>query len=285
MHMCRMLGIVASEPTDFRICLREAPRSLGTLSREHPHGWGVAVFAGSGGWTVQKQPRCADEDAHFGQVACGSRGEVLVAHVRKRTVGPISLENTHPFRRGDWVFAHNGTVEDQGHLRRASSGRRLQEVTGQTDSELLFSYVLTRLDEANPSSVEAVSGALRRLVDELVGRPNVGAVNFLLSNGEDLFAYRYGRTLFVLERSPHDELRPLRESAETGAVVETRWTRRRRAVLVASERLTDEPWRVVEEGTLLHVGRRPEPRLRVLSGAVEVGPPSAADRRPCERTG
>ncbi len=283
--MCRMLGIVASEPTDFRICLREAPRSLGTLSREHPHGWGVAVFAGKSGWTVQKQPRCADEDAHFGQVACGSRGEVLIAHVRKRTVGAVSLENTHPFQRGDWVFAHNGTVEDQEHLRRGSSGRRLQELTGQTDSELLFSYLLTRLDDVDASSLEAVSGALGRLVAELDSLPRVGAVNFLLSNGEDLFAYRRGRTLFVLERSPHDELRPIRESLETGAVVETRWTRRRRAVLVASERLTDEPWRAVEEGTLLHVGRRAEPVLRVLSGAVAAGSASGANPHPSERAG
>jgi predicted glutamine amidotransferase len=42
--MCRLLGIVSSEPTEFRIILHEAPRSLAALSREHRDGWGLAVF-------------------------------------------------------------------------------------------------------------------------------------------------------------------------------------------------------------------------------------------------
>ena len=61
--MCRMLGIVASEPTDFKVCLRDAPRSLATLSREHPHGWGLAVLADresedpeTGKWKLDKRP-------------------------------------------------------------------------------------------------------------------------------------------------------------------------------------------------------------------------------------
>ena len=42
--MCRLLGIASSEPTHFRIVFKEAPRSLATLSREHPDGWGVAIY-------------------------------------------------------------------------------------------------------------------------------------------------------------------------------------------------------------------------------------------------
>jgi hypothetical protein len=35
--------------------------------------------------------------------------------------------------------------------------------------------------------------------------------------------------------------------------------------LVASEALTDEPWQVVEEGTLLRIDRADEPRVWVLA--------------------
>jgi len=48
-------------------------------------------------------------------------------------------------------------------------------------------------------------------------------------------------------------------TAQTSVV--TRWSPSRRAVFIASERVTDEPWREVPEGTLLRVDREPEPHL------------------------
>ena len=111
--MCRLLGIASNETTDFKIVLREAPRSLAALSREHRDGWGIAVFdAQSRKWQIDKGAACAGEDERFHRLAVGSRGELLVSHVRQKTIGETSLANTHPFERGRWVFAHNGTVKD-----------------------------------------------------------------------------------------------------------------------------------------------------------------------------
>jgi predicted glutamine amidotransferase len=266
-----MLGIVASEATSFRFCLHQAPRSLSSLSREHPHGWGIAVHdAGQDDWRIHKEAAPAHGDERFVDAAAESRGHVLVAHVRKRTVGPVGIENTHPFRRGRWVFAHNGTLDDQEGLRRDTSPARLAEVMGATDSELFFAYILTHIDAEAPAEEathEAVERALVRVIDGVspgLAGSKGGAANFLLSNGEDLYAFRMGRSLFQLERKPGDEVRPSRRSPETGAVIDTPWTPRRRAVLVASEALTDEPWQAMEEGTLLAVRRRPEPRASVV---------------------
>jgi predicted glutamine amidotransferase len=268
--MCRMLGIVASETTDFRFCLHEAPRSLHCLSREHPDGWGIAVYASNeSGWSVQKQAACAGDDDRFVDVAASSTGHSMVAHIRKRTVGPIGVENTHPFRRGRWVFAHNGTIQDLPALRKRTSPARIAEIRGATDSELFFAYLLAFIDaegggaeEASPAAVEA---ALARASVELRASPSFSASNFLLSNGRELYAFRRGRSLFALERKPGDAVRPSRRSSETGATIETRWTARRRAVLVASEAITDEPWQPVEEGTLVAVVRQPEPQIRVIA--------------------
>jgi len=271
-----MIGIVADETAEFRFCLKEAPRSLGLLSREHPHGWGIAVYDPHRGWGTTKQPVCAGEDPHFTATAGRTRGEVLVAHVRRRTVGPISLENTHPFERGRWVFAHNGTIDDVGYLRAHSSAERLAEVKGSTDSEVFFAFVLTHLDRADathaslshpapPSDTPHADAAVVAAVREIGGRPGFGASNFLLSNGDALYAFRQGRTLHVLTRQPSDEVVSQRVSRETGAVIDTPWTRRRRAVLVASEQITDEPWAAVAEGTLLKVRRRPTPEVSTLA--------------------
>jgi predicted glutamine amidotransferase len=266
--MCRLLGIVSSEPTDFRIVLREAPLSMAALSKEHRDGWGLAVFDPERrGWCVEKGAACACEDDRFHQLAVGSRGQLLVAHIRQKTVGETSLANTHPFERGRWVFAHNGTVKDVGWLRSHSSCERLAEIGGETDSELLFAWVLTRLDEAGVAA-QPVSDATDRALGAAVrvarDHAGFGAFNFLLSDGTTTYAHRHGRTLHLLDRGPRDEVR-IRRTAHDGTVFETPWSEQRLAVFIASERMTDEPWQRVEDGTLLRIDRLPAPHWRLIA--------------------
>src|SRR4051794_20856812 len=102
--MCRLLGIVASELTEFGLVLTEAPRCLATLSREHPDGWGIAIHKapdptgapdldstrslGEDPWQTHKGTAPAGEDSRFRELAARSRGHLLVAHIRQKTVGP-----------------------------------------------------------------------------------------------------------------------------------------------------------------------------------------------------
>ncbi len=265
--MCRLLGIASSEPTDFRIVLREAPRSLAVLSREHRDGWGIAIFEESRGWRVDRSIACAGEDDRFHEVAVGARGEMLVSHVRQKTVGQTSLANTHPFVRGRWVFAHNGTVKDLDWLRSQTSPERLQEIGGETDSELLFAWLLTTLDEASvtgsPASPET-DRAIGLAVRAARQRRDFGAFNFLLSDGAITYAHRHGRTLHLLERTPQDPVR-VRRTSHDGTSVMTPWSQHRTAVFVASERMTDEPWQVIEDGILLRIERVPVPHFRLVA--------------------
>lgn len=263
--MCRLVGVVASEATDFRFTLQEAPRSLVALSPDHPDGWGLAVHARERGWELHKQAVCAKSDASFKDLAASSRGELLVAHVRKRTVGPIGSANTHPFKRERWVFAHNGTIDDVGWLAERTSHARRTEIEGDTDSELLFAALLSAIDDAGPLPDRArIDEALAETVSACHARRDLGASNFLLSDGQALYAHRSGRTLFLLARGRGDHVLATRRSSETRAVVETRWSERRVAVLVASERLSDEPWVEVPERTLLRVDVSPAPTVQTL---------------------
>ena len=266
--MCRLLAISSSESTDFKIVLREAPRSLAALSREHRDGWGIAVFdAARGSWSIDRGILCATEDERFHRLAVGSHGDVLVSHVRQKTVGATSLANTHPFQRGRWVFAHNGTIKDVAWLGSQVSPERHVEIEGETDSELLFAWVLTKLDEtgvalepASPRTDRTLAEATKAARD----RVDFGAFSFLLSDGATTYAHRFGRSLFLLERTPHDEVRARRTSRD-GTIVETPWSPQRSAVFVASERITDEPWQNVAEGMLLRVERMPAPEWRLVA--------------------
>ena len=220
-----MFGVVAEAPVALRVLLAAAPRSLAALSREHRDGWGLASTLGDG-WLVQKGVDCAEESERFHDVAREGRATSAIAHVRQKTVGPTSLANTHPFARGEWVLAHNGTVDDVAGLVARCSPERLAEVEGDTDSERLLAYLLTSIDEAADTRRGLVRGVRR-----LAGMPGRGAVNFLLSDGRRLFAHRSGRTLFALER-------------------DARCGRRTASVTFASERLTDEQWRELPQESL-----------------------------------
>jgi predicted glutamine amidotransferase len=265
--MCRLLGIASSEPTDFKIVLREAPRSLAALSREHRDGWGIAVWGQDSGWHVEKGIACAGEDERFHSLAVGSRGHMLLSHIRQKTIGDTSLANTHPFERGRWVFAHNGTVNDVAWLRQQTATHRAAEARGETDSELLFAWLLTRLDDAGVAHVPAthetdrVIAAAARMARE---RPGFGAFNFLLSDGATMYAHRFGRTMHLLERGPSDAVRQTRR-AHDGTVVETPWSGRRSAVFVASEKITDEPWQPIDDGMLIRIERAPVPHWRLVA--------------------
>jgi predicted glutamine amidotransferase len=266
--MCRLLGITANEPTEFRIVLREAPRSLAALSREHRDGWGIAVFdARAEAWRIEKGVLCAGEDERFHRLAIGSCGELLISHIRQKTIGDCTLTNTHPFARDTWVFAHNGTIKDLAWLRAQVSAERLAQIVGETDSELLFAWLLSRLDDAGVTreiASERTDDALDVAVRLGRDRPGFGAFNFVLSNGATMYAHRFGRSMFLLERGKRDQVRQKRTSSD-GTIVETPWSGARAAVFIASEHITEEPWQQIEEGTLLRVERAPVPHWRLIS--------------------
>ncbi|MFO0761580.1 MAG: class II glutamine amidotransferase [Byssovorax sp.] len=246
--MCRLIGACSAGDAGYAFCLQGAPRSLAALSPEHPHGWGLAVHDGAEGWSLVRSPACARDDQGFSGAAERARGPILIAHIRKRTVGPVRVENTHPFRRGRWVFAHNGTVTDLDFLTRRTSPARLAEIEGDTDSERLFAFLLTALDEA-ASTMESIGNALARALRSAILRPDFGTANLLLSDGRSLFTFRAGRSLYLLDR----------KRAPASPVADAH--RRRPAVLVASERLTDEPWDEIPEGALLRIDGGEAPRV------------------------
>jgi predicted glutamine amidotransferase len=236
--MCRLLGIVAREPQGFRRCLREDRRSLAVLGREHNDGWGIAVHDSKAGWKVTKQCTGAGSDPAFDAAASDAKGALIIAHVRKRTVGDVSFNNTHPFRHHDWVFAHNGTIERVAELR-AAIGSTVSTPLGNTDSELLFAFLMDRL-ASHPRALGSriiTDMVLSRAVEDLARMPSLGTATFVLSDGAVLYAYRLGPPLYLLERRLHG---------------------RPEAILVASEPVTSgEHWMPIAERTLLTVWRRP----------------------------
>ena len=216
--MCRILGCVAREPVSIRHDLLESDNPFIRQAEEHDSGWGMAVYERPDGDrpTCVRFARAAHEDPDF-TPATERRGRIFNAHVRRATMGGLTLENTHPFCLGNYSFGHNGTVLHYARLLEPG----VAAAQGQTDSEHLFNFLMHDFDPG------AVAASLRRAVLAVIARSRFSGVNFLFSDGERLYAYRLG-------------------------VFDLYWTARPDRLVVASEQTSsEETWHTVRQDVLL----------------------------------
>jgi predicted glutamine amidotransferase len=215
--MCRVFGCVAADPRSIRHELLEAENPFIRQSEEHDSGWGMAVYErGEGGQPrLLRYPHAAHAHDEFMR-STEAHGRIFNAHVRRATMGGLSLENTHPFCMGNYSFCHNGTVLEYPRLLHPA----VRRPEGDTDSEHMFNNLMGVYDPAEPVA------SLRRMATAAVGTGPFSGLNFLFSDGERLFAYRLG-------------------------IFELHWLSRPGQLLVASEKVTDEEWHTVAQDVLL----------------------------------
>ncbi len=276
--MCRLYAMHANEPTRVECGLVMAQNALMEQSKGdmeglmHGHGWGVADYP-DGVPIVENQTWAAFHGEHFKKAAARIYARTAVAHVRRATVGPTSIENTHPFVHGRWIFAHNGTVPffDEVRFRMLGAMDPLHrvEVRGQTDSEHVFRYILSLfLRQPEAGLFESV----RRGLDQIVGwcaevdPDRAVGLNIVLTDGEHLIGSRLNRSLFHLSR---DHLHVCTVCGRTHVKHEAKTAYR--AVEVASEPVTiDEVWQEVPNGTVFRATE--DFGLEMMPIAVEPAP-------------
>ena len=131
---------------------------------------------------------------------------LFLAHIRAAIGSPVQQTNCHPFRRERWLFVHNGLIAGFQAMRRdlllAVDPSLFNDITGSTDSELLFHLALTFGLEGDPlGAMEQAVGFVESTARERgVESPVQGT--FGISDGERLWAIRYSsehasRTLFA----------------------------------------------------------------------------------------
>jgi glutamine amidotransferase len=171
----------------------------------------------------------------------------VIAHIRKATQGEVSLENCHPFVRElwgrYWVFAHNGNLSDYAPRLHGSF-----KPVGQTDSERAFCWLMQELAKSHASvpSVQELSLTLRELVPQVA---RFGTFNFLLSNGQALWAHASTNLHYVLRRHPFTQATLSDEDLSVNFADHTRASDRV-AVVVTAPLTTDEAWVAFEPGRL-----------------------------------
>lgn len=212
--MCQLLGVSVSEPIRLRFAWEQFARR-GSSDGGNPDGWGIAYYEDRDVLLLREPRPAADSPlVHFlGAAAPYSR--CIISHIRRATGGENVLANTQPFvryRHGRaHVFAHNGYLDAPDF---AVPEGALPAV-GDTDSELLFAYLLSRLEplwrETPTAEVPSLSARLEVLTEIAGLARQFGAANFIYCDGVTLFAHAHRHTvpgeaisdlpgLYVLER-------------------------------------------------------------------------------------
>ena len=172
-HDVSPLCFARNEPTHVECGLVRRRRADGAEPREseglmHGHGWGVADYP-DGVPVMEKRTWAAFHGERFAKKAARVYARTVVAHVRRATVGPPHIDDTHPFTLGRFIFAHNGTVPnfDQGAATPAGGDRQhpCNDIRGDTDSEHIFMYLMTLRSRApGENPLETVWRGLRRIL-------------------------------------------------------------------------------------------------------------------------
>lgn len=259
--MCRLYAMHANEPTRVECGLVRSQNALMAQSESdmsgyaHGHGWGVADYPNVLP-VVEKQTWAAFHGEHFARKAARVYARTAVAHVRRATVGGTSIENTHPFDHGRWIFAHNGTIPNFDKVRfrilEHMDPLHRSEIRGTTDSEHVFRYLLSLfLRHPERGLMEAVRDGLEQVVNwsqEVDPHARIG-LNIVLTDGERMVGSRLNRSLFYLQRD-HEFSCPICGRPHVHHTPSTDY----QAIEIASEPVTDgELWHEVPNGTLYRV--------------------------------
>jgi predicted glutamine amidotransferase len=187
--MCQLLGMNCHLPSAISFSF-EGFSARGGGTDLHKDGWGIAFYGDEGCqlFTDHLSSVTSPVAASIKRSPIKSRN--IIAHIRKATQGPVAPENSHPFMRElwgqQWTFAHNGDLKNFDPV------HSTQYVpAGATDSERAFCEMMRRMAERFPDfgSPPSLPELFEFIADLALEIASFGVFNFLLSNGDVLFAH------------------------------------------------------------------------------------------------
>ena len=220
-------------------------------------GFGMGWYDSAGRPAVYRSMAPAWADANLRELAAHIESGLFLTHVRAAIGSAVQESNCHPFRRGRWLFVHNGFIADFHVLRRdlmlAVDPLLFAEIQGSTDTEVVFHLALTfGLEEDPIQALETTVG----LIEDVARRHGVASpvqATFGVSDGTTLWAVRYAsdghaRSLFASDNvETVQRLYPDNERLERLGPDDR---------LIVSEPFSDLPgvWREIPEATAVTVG-------------------------------
>jgi predicted glutamine amidotransferase len=248
--VCRLLGYCSRGDASLEDLIgAEGLREFTGLCALHGDGWGMAWYD-AGEPVIRKSPLRADGEVEFGKLAREPLGDLGLVHLRWATPGlSVNERNSHPFRYGQHVFAHNGAIHPQDRLPEMLPAAAERELAGTTDSERYFLLIMSRL-AANGGDVVA---AIAEATADIDRRFEANSLNAILLSPDKLYAISW----FHHARIPEAKLRQhgYERADEIAAYFDLAYLETGDAVVVASSGWRQAGWTPLENRQVLVVDR------------------------------
>jgi len=222
--MARLIGYMANRADRLRDAFREERQAI-TSAPDQRGAWGIGFYQGDE-VLHKKQPTPDGEPIDWNVIAQNVKTDCAMAHVRQATVGGFSVDNTHPFRLRQWLFAHVGTIAGfdgvNETLRSELPDFLRRNLRGSSDSEVFFHMILAglhaknQLDAVMPTAATIV-GAIAEAVKKIDAVAPNSTLNVLLSNGRAMYAMRHGGPFGYVDRTRTHEEGAADEPARPGS--------------------------------------------------------------------
>lgn len=249
--MCRLLGVMANKPVDLEFSLLKADIPFRNFGNSNPDGWGIGWYENNEAKIYKESISAVNEESTITTHAKEVKSNIIICHVRRKTKRGSAERNSHPFKYDkNWLFAHNGSV-DKDYLYSLLKDTYKSKIIGEADSEVYFHYIMQCIEECG-DIINGIKEAICKTT-----QASYSGLNFLLSNGNSLYAFRYAKnsqdyyTLYKLERTSFKRVPDEVKSKETGALLRSKMLTGEKAVLICSEKLTEEKWQEIGNGNLL----------------------------------
>ena len=167
----------------------------GSILATNGDGFGV------GWYTEKKEPGLfkgaepAWSNENLTEVCAQTKSPIFMAHIRAASTGGIQRSNAHPFKYQNWLFQHNGYVDNFPLIRRdlqfAIAPELYSFLKGTTDSETFFLLAITYGLQDNPKA------AIEKMILRVKHACNQHDIAFnlvlscSLSDGDTLYTLRY----------------------------------------------------------------------------------------------
>ncbi len=246
--MSRLFGIIAKKDVDVNfLLLREEVEEEKVIEKlKSGIGFGWYEMGKTKTLRIPVVKNFEPKEEKFWKFAETIHSKIVIFHIREKTVGELSEYNTHPFSEGNFMFAHMGTIENWKAVENLLELKWKKKIKGETDSERLFYLLLQNWDEKDP--VNSVSKTVKQI--ESVSYYN--SLNFLITNGDRLFAFKKGNfPLFYVRKKPGNEL--CCASKSTHLAIRSSALKVEEAVVISAETLSEENWKELRDGEVFIV--------------------------------
>ncbi len=186
------------------------PNALKQLGDEYGDGWSIG-FYDQGDEIIIRGDEAVNYNSEFDDAvryASVLQPDIVMAHLRRASSGCVEgVPNPHPFKikynGKTWLFGHNGGMKKQILIDLIGTDFLTQfppsvctydPPASWIDSELYFILIMKTIKEQDDNveaGIAAALGKLHGVIDE-----SRRYLNFFMSDGQTVWTYRKGNTLF-----------------------------------------------------------------------------------------